>query len=71
MRDELIKALEAQPENADVQLSIGDLLVDVVCVDYASDRQSIVLEMHPEDLEEVMCQVASRPWWRGRDTPGT
>jgi hypothetical protein len=69
LRDELIKALEAQPHDTDVQFDLGGFLLDVARVDYDEARVSIVLSTLAADIEEVVFHVAQRPWWRGTGTP--
>lgn len=66
LRGELIKALEAQPHDTDVQVDLGGFLLDVVRVDYDEHRVSIVLGVLAEDIEDVVWHVVQRPWWRDR-----
>ncbi|MCO8272686.1 hypothetical protein M1L60_19005 [Actinoplanes sp. TRM 88003] len=61
-RDELIKALEAQPHDTDVQVDISDFLLDVVRISYNDERAAIVLGIAEEDLEDVIFHLAQRPW---------
>jgi hypothetical protein len=64
LRDELLRALSAQPHDIDVCLNVGGILVDLVRVDHDDRRDSIVLEIHREDLESALITAASHPWWR-------
>ncbi len=55
LRDEAIKALEAQSSNVEVQVLIGDLLVDIERVgiediEYMAERDVIVLRLRADDL---------------------
>jgi hypothetical protein len=65
-RDELIKALEAQPHDTDIQVDVSDFLLDVVRVSYNEDRAAIVLSIAAEDLEDVVFHLARRPWRQER-----
>lgn len=64
-RDDLIKALQAQEVETDVQVSLGGFLLDLSRVDYDDERVAIVLETLTEDIEDVIVHVTARPWWRG------
>jgi hypothetical protein len=65
-RDELLKAPEAQPMNADVQICIGAYLVDVDSVDFVKEREAIVIRMRGDDLRDVIGHVTTQArWWRG------
>lgn len=52
-RIELIQILLCQPE-ADVQVSVGEYLLDVRDVRYSAERESVVLLLHPEDVRDVL-----------------
>ncbi|MGK5682510.1 hypothetical protein [Actinoplanes sp. URMC 104] len=69
LRDELVKALEAQPWNTDVRLRVGKIDVDVTRVDHDPDREAIILEIHPDDLEGAVRAAAAGPWWRQKGPP--
>lgn len=64
LRDDLIRALQAQPHNEDVRLEIGELFVDLTKIDYDPGRETIVLTPQPEDVEDALTRLAGRKWWR-------
>jgi hypothetical protein len=59
LRDEAIKALEAQGSNVEVQVLIGDLLVDIERVgiervEYVAERDVIVRRLPADDLRDAI-----------------
>lgn len=64
LRDDLVRALEAQPHNSDVRVRMGHIDVDVTRIDYDEQREVIVAEIHPDDLEGAMRIAVAGPWWR-------
>jgi hypothetical protein len=59
LRDDAIKALEAQGSNVEVQVLIGDLLVDIERVgiervEYVAERDVIVLRLPTDDLRDAI-----------------
>lgn len=52
-RLELMQMLLGHPE-ADFQVDVGELLLDVRDVRYRADREAIVLLLFPEDLRDVL-----------------
>ncbi len=61
-RDELVKALEAEPSNAEVQVCIGAHLVDVESVAFMEKRDSIVIHMRSDDISDVMNASRNHFW---------
>lgn len=53
-RDETRKALEAQPIDAEVVVNVSGTYVELTGIRYDSDRQSIVVEVLPEDLTDAL-----------------
>jgi hypothetical protein len=52
-RLELIQMLVGHPE-ADVQVDLGELLLDVRDVRYSADREAVVLLLYPADVRDVL-----------------
>jgi len=52
-RLELMQMLLGHPE-ADVQVDLGELLLDVRDVRYSADREAIVLLLHPADVRDAL-----------------
>lgn len=70
LRDEAIKALEAQDSNAEVQVIIGDHLIDIERVEYMAERDAIVLSVPTDDLRDVLGHVVKGECWRGSHPGG-
>ncbi|GID28441.1 hypothetical protein [Paractinoplanes brasiliensis] len=65
-RDDLVRALEVQPHNSDVRVRLGGIDVDLIRTDYDTERDAIVLDIHPDDLEDALRVAIAGPWWRRR-----
>ena len=69
-RLELMQMLLGHPE-ADVQVDLGELLLDVRDVRYSADREAVVLLLHPADVRDVFRRERGGPASRsGEDTAG-
>jgi hypothetical protein len=53
-RDWLVKGLEAQTFDTDVQVNVGGFLIDVTGVRFDERRQSIVLDLVEDDTKDVV-----------------
>jgi hypothetical protein len=53
-RDWLVKGLEAQTVDTDVQVNVGGFLIDITRVRFDEKRDSIVLDLFEDDTKEVL-----------------
>jgi hypothetical protein len=56
---ELVQMLLGHPE-ADILVSLGDLLLDVCDVRYSAERESIIMLLHSDDEREVLGRQGRR-----------
>ncbi len=71
-RDEMVKVLEAQPFETDVQVNIGGFLIDIHRVTFDEQRHSIIVELFADDADDALrhflagCPpVHPKPTWEG------
>lgn len=53
-RDWLVKGVEAQTFDTDVQVNVGGFLIDVSRVRFDERRHAIVLDLFEDDTKEVL-----------------
>jgi len=57
LRDELITELLAMPANADVAVSIGHNRIDLTGVAYDAERDQIVFDLPPDDMQYALERI--------------
>jgi hypothetical protein len=70
-RDEMAAALTAQPFDADVQVDVCGVLVDVIRVRYDPARDSVVLEVIERDAAEALSRLLNAASKAGDDHAAT
>ncbi len=56
-RDDITRAIDAQPFDTDVQVNVGGYLIDVTLVRYDERRHSIVLELFADDTRDALVRL--------------
>ena len=56
-RDETLQALESQPVGSEVVVNVSGTYVELTGIRYDQERQSIVVEVLPEDLTDALRRI--------------
>jgi len=53
-RDDAVKALGAQPFDHEVVVNVAGTYVDVVRIRHDERRQAVVLDLQPDDVQDIL-----------------